>query len=68
VVAVAGRVEVSDEELADHGIDRAYSLLARSGSLATAMADTPRLLGEVGREIALSLGSFRPAVPLPQCP
>jgi glycerate kinase len=68
VVAVAGRVEVSDEELADHGIDRAYSLLARSGSLATAMADTPRLLGEVGREIALSLGSFRPAVPLHQCP
>jgi hypothetical protein len=43
VVVVAGRVKVSDEELADHGIDRAYALPARSGSLAAAMTDTPPL-------------------------
>jgi glycerate kinase len=56
VVAVAGRVEVAENDLAAHGIRHAYSLLARAGALTAAMSGTPGLLGEVGREIAQRLG------------
>jgi glycerate 2-kinase len=62
VIAVAGRVEVTDAELAAHGIGRSYSLLSRAGTPAAAMADAPGLLREIGRDIGLEIaGAGRPS-------
>ena len=55
VVAVAGRIAVSDAELAAHGITRTYELLSLAGDAETAMAEAPRLLRQVGRRIAATL-------------
>ncbi|WP_037898698.1 glycerate kinase [Streptomyces sp. NRRL S-350] len=52
VAAVAGRVEVSPADLAAHGITSVHSLAGRAGGPATAMAETRRLLGEVGADLA----------------
>ncbi len=52
VAAVAGRVEVTPAELAAHGITSVHSLTDRAGSPAVAMAETRRLLREVGADLA----------------
>ncbi|MBB4950998.1 glycerate kinase [Kitasatospora gansuensis] len=57
VVAVAGQVAADPTELAAHGIEDSYSLLARAGDLGTAMSETPRLLRETGEEIGRRLGT-----------
>jgi glycerate 2-kinase len=55
VIAVAGRVAVTDAELAAHGIGRSFSLVARAGTPAAAMADALGLLRAIGRDIGREL-------------
>ena len=52
VVAVAGAVELTDEQLQTAGIQAALTTVRGPVDLSEAMAHTPELLGEVGRQLA----------------
>ena len=55
VIAVAGGTTLEEAELKGLGFDATHTLLAREPDLATCLAHTPRLLREIGREIATDL-------------
>ncbi|MFF1529508.1 glycerate kinase [Cellulomonas sp. NPDC058312] len=57
VVAVAGRVDLAPDRLHALGFTRAYALTDREPDPARCLADAPRLLREVGREIARDLAA-----------
>jgi len=59
VCAVAGQIDVTSAQLAEHGIQRAYSLLSLAGSLKAAATDTARLLRHVGTAIAARIDDLR---------
>lgn len=51
VIAVAGRVQLTGEQLREAGIDLAYDLTKRAGSAKRSMRDTAQLLRTVGHDI-----------------
>lgn len=53
VVAVAGQLHVSAEELKAVGIVESHELLSLAGSMERSMNEAPELLREIGRRIAL---------------
>ena len=51
VAAVAGAITLSEDELHEAGITRAWDLTSRAGSVEKAIADPARWLVEVGRDL-----------------
>ena len=51
VIAVAGQIRLSDDELAAVGIGTAYSVLARCGDLESALRDALPTLTAIGRDL-----------------
>jgi glycerate kinase len=67
VIAVAGAVELDEQELADAGISRAIDLLSRAHDVPDAIARAEELLIDVGREIGRDIsGGAQPGRPRAQ--